>query len=210
MSISADPGPATLQGWPGRLFGLCLALVSMGDALAGGDWVLRGTIVLGEHWGFAIVQPPDGGPQQHRRVGEALVPGLRLLAVAPDHARVQDVHGIRRLEFGARLAVAQDSGAAERIYRVSTQRLPEILAAIDVIPHQQDGRVDGYYANAVPESLRREIGLQPGDLLRQVNGIPLDDRLDTAQLYRQIRRGPVALQVERKGRTLELLYRLDG
>ncbi|WP_297527163.1 hypothetical protein [Thiohalobacter sp.] len=209
QGLSSAPATTGTRWWPGLLLWLLLALHSRAWGMD--EWVLRGTVVLGEAQGYAIVERPDGGGQVMRKVGEWLVPGMRLETVAADHALVSEQGVSRRLSFGARLSGPQpgrtDGGSA---FRLDPLRLPEIVAAIDVIPHQQNGRVDGYYANAIPEPLRKEIGLQPGDLVRRVNGIPLDDRVDAGQLYRQLEAGQLAVEIERHGRPIRLIYRLGS
>ncbi len=198
-----------LRRGPGWLL-LGLLLLVSGGVRAGGDWILRGTLVLGEGRGYAIVEHADAGGQRARRVGDWLVPGMRLEAVATDHALVSEQGRTRRLVFGTRLQAEPSPPRGDGTFRLDPRRLPEIMAAIDVIPHQQNGRIDGYYANAIPEPLREGLGLQPGDLLRRVNGIPLDDRVDAGQLYRALDSGRLAVDIERRGRRLRLVYRLDG
>lgn len=200
---------AAVPGRGRRLFALALLTLS-GVPIAGGAeadrWVLRGTLVLGDAAGYAIVGRAGDAQQQWHAVGSELAAGTRLIAVAADHALVEQAGARRRLDFGAPLVSAPP--APTRILRIDRLRIPELAAVLDVIPHRQHGRIVGYYVNGIPEALRAEIGLQPGDLLRQVNGVPLDDRIDASQVYRFLGGDRIDLDVVRKGVPVQLVYQV--
>jgi len=213
MWISDPLGTRTIAPCRGRSLWLAL-LLWLGSglpAMAGetGDWILRGTIVLNKQSGYAIVEQAGKQTQYWRRTGADILPGMRLTAVFADHAIVIQ-HGRRqRIAFGARLSTAEKLPVAGS-YHIDPLRIPAIAAAVDIIPHQQNGRVDGYYANGIPEVLRAKIGLQPGDLLRRINGVPLDDQTDPARLYEMFQTGQLNVEVIRKGQTVQLVYQLGS
>lgn len=211
--ISDLPRNSKIAPCRGRSLWLAL-LLWLGSALpvmAGETdaWILRGTIVLNGQSGYAIVEQAGQQAQYWRRTGANILPGMPLAAVFADHAIVIQ-HGKRkRINFGARLATATPPPVAGN-YHIDPLRIPEIAAAVDIIPHQQNGRVDGYYANGIPAVLRAQIGLQPGDLLRRINGIPLDDKTDPARLYEMFLSGQMNVEVMRRGQTVQLLYQLGS
>ena len=61
-----------------------------------------------------------------------------------------------------------------------------------------------------PEDLRSEIGLQPGDLLCRINGIPLDDTLDPSRFHDMLQSGRLNVEVVRKGQPVQFVYQVGG
>ena len=192
----------------GRSVWLALLLWMAGGlpAVAGevDEWLLRGTIVLDGRSGYAIVEQPGSRTQYWRRTGTDILPGMRLAAVFDDHAMVVQDGRQKRIDFGSRLATLPVADS----YHIDPLRVPEIAAMLDIIPQQQNGRVVGYYANGIPEDLRAEVGLLPGDLVRRINGITLDDKLDTARLYEMLWSGRLNVEVVRGGRPVQLVYQV--
>ncbi len=201
------PGPG-FAPCGGRSVWLALLLwLAGGSPSAAGEvdeWILRGTVVLDGRSGYAIVEQPGSRAQYWRRTGTEILPGMRLAAVFDDHAMVVQDSGQKRIDFGGRLATPPVADS----YHIDPLRVPEIAAMLDIIPQQQNGRVVGYYANGVPKELRAEVGLQPGDLVRRINGITLDDKLDTARLYEMLWSGRLNVEVVRGGRPVQLVYQV--
>ncbi|WJW76726.1 hypothetical protein QVG61_06475 [Thiohalobacter sp. IOR34] len=195
----------TAPFWGRFCLGLLLWL-GVGLSVWAGEstWVLRGTLVMDGESGYAILEPPGSGTQHWQRTGGEILPGLRLAAVYPDHAIVIDQGERRRIEFGTRLERREPPVAGA--YRIDLARLPEIATRVDIIPHQQDGKVVGYYTNEVPDELRSEIGLRPGDLLKRINGVALDGSFNEARFLGMLHSGRLELEVLRQGRTVQLVY----
>jgi len=170
------------------------------------EWVLRGTLVRAAPDGIAIVEHLQSHEQTPVRVGELLAEGVRLDAVYADHARVRAGGRAYRILFGQRVsdALAPDAGR----FRVKRAELPALLERLELIPHQRDGRVVGYYANRIDDEIRDGIGLQPGDLLLEVNGLPLDGELDPVTLYAALQDATVEVEVKRHGRRIRLAYEI--
>ena len=186
---------------------VCLCASGSSPAAGGVDWILRGTVVLDGESGYAIVEQVGRQGQIWRRTGDEVLPGMRLTAVYRDHATVTRHGRSRRIDFGGRIDGPNAASGAGR-YTIDPGRVPEIVAAIDIIPHQRDGRIDGYYANGVPRALRSEIGLRPGDLVRRVNGRRLDDGFDLSTLQGLLLGGRLEIEVLRRGHPVELVYEL--
>ncbi|MFQ5642946.1 MAG: hypothetical protein ACE5FQ_04515 [Thiogranum sp.] len=206
------PSCARIAPFGGRSFWLLVSLwLATGIPVAAGEadtWILRGTIVLNGTAGYAIVEQPGNPTQLWQQTGSAVLPGMHLAEVFTDHAIV--VHdGVRkRIDFGTRLTAAAAIPPVTASYRIDPLRFAEIAAAVDIIPQQQDGQVVGYYANGIPEELRSEIGLQPGDLLRRINGIPLDDKLDPSYLHEMLQTGRLNVDVVRAGQSMQLVFQV--
>ena len=195
------------KGRPFLFWLVCLCATASLPAAGGVDWTLRGTVVLEGESGYAIVEQVGRPEQVWLRTGDEILPGMRLTAVFRDHAIVSRAGRSRRIDFGGRLDGADAATGADR-YTIDPGRLPEIVAAIDLIPHQQHGRIDGYYANKIPRTLRQEIGLRPGDLVRRVNGRRLDGGFAPSALQGLLQDGRLEIEVVRRGHPVELVYEL--
>jgi len=207
-SICIPYARTTIAPFGGRFFYWLVLLWLVGglSAVAGevSDWVLRGTLVLDGKSGYAIVEQPGNRGQSWRQTGTEILPGMRLVSVFSDHAIVMYNGGQKRIDFGTRLTALP----ATARYHINALRFAEIAGMVDIIPQQQDGQVVGYYANGIPETLRSEIGLQPGDLVRRINGIPLDDKFDPSYFYEMLRSGRLNVDVMRAGQPVQLVYQV--
>lgn len=192
---------AVLAAWGGRA-----AAAPPGD----GAWVLRGT-VLGGARPAAVLEAPDGR-QRRLHVGETAAAGVRLVAVAPDHAVIEAQEGRRTVRFGERL----DAGSMEtrtvpmRLALRAAAAVPDLLASGALLPHQRDGRPAGFYVNRLPPgSPLAALGLRPGDVIVMVGGTPVSAATDGWALYRALRgRGRIEVEVARAGRPHRIGYRL--
>lgn len=171
-----------------------------------GPLVLRGTLVAHGTQGYAIVEDTSRHQQRHYRSNSRIVPGVRLLGVYADHAVIEDAQGRRRLDFGARI----DGSADLQRYRYHIDRaaLADIIAAVELIPHQQNGRIVGYYANRVAPAVSARVGLQPGDIIDAVDHLKLDSQTRPERLYRLLQAPQFDLHLRRRGRPITISYRL--
>ncbi len=168
------------------------------------DWVLRGTVVTHNHQGYAVIEQVDTMQQQVVRVGQPLANDVLLTRVAVDHAYVRSGQQEYRLAYGDRIdrALAE----ADKQYQVSFADVPDLLEQLEVIPHQENGQVIGYFINKIHGDIGGKVGLQRGDLLLSVNGIRLDHELDPQSLYRELEASTLSLQLKRKGQDIRLAY----
>jgi general secretion pathway protein C len=110
---------------------------------------------------------------------------------------------IRALD--GRLAVSR----AEVLSRLSD--LPQLSSEVRVVPAFKDGRPIGFRLFAAkPEWAPGQLGVQSGDVLRAVNGQPLDSMQRVLALSALLERGgDVELELERGGQVIHQRYRLD-
>ncbi len=68
------------------------------------------------------------------------------------------------------------------------QEIPRILAETSLLPVSDEGRVVGFSLTRLPaDSLLTDIGLEPGDVLTEINGSPIDSMATLASLYGRLR-----------------------
>jgi general secretion pathway protein C len=167
----------------------------------------------------AVLQ--SGGRTRVVGVGDAAFGG-RVAAIESDHVAMDYDSGRVRLRLGAGTApavttaapAAEDAPGAARAMdrREIERRLGEesgrILAETVLVPAMDAGRVAGFTITRMPDStLLTDAGLRAGDVLTEVNGVPIDSlatliglwpRLSTETAVRAVvlRNGqPVSLSV---------------
>ncbi|MBB5718296.1 general secretion pathway protein C [Stakelama sediminis] len=159
--------------------------------------------------GSAIIAGPDG-EQQSYGVGEEIVPGAKLLAVAFDHVVID--RGSRRESLyldqstPAPVAGASDSPAPTPTPVSAGSGKPPIKLTptavrdgIAFTPRSEDGRVSGLVlAPRGDGAVFRAAGFQPGDIATAVNGQRITSAAALAALQSQIRPGArLSITVER-------------
>jgi len=98
---------------------------------------------------------------------------------------------------------AQASAAVTRVVEQSTSALGEILRPM---PNYANGQLKGFRLYAGRDRERfTALGLQPGDLVTQVNGVPLGDAQHGMEVLRTLTSGgPATVTVEREGAVQQL------
>ncbi|MCX7705214.1 MAG: PDZ domain-containing protein [bacterium] len=90
---------------------------------------------------------------------------------------------------------------------------PSLLASVSVTPFVQDGRVEGFVVNRVPEGgISAQIGIQPGDVIKRINGTLIDSLARAYAVYNTIISSQtklVTVEIIRSGQPLILTYRLE-
>jgi general secretion pathway protein C len=157
--------------------------------------VLTGIAMLGQR-SFALISG-QGKPETAYGVGEQIMPGVVLDAVEPDRAVIVR-GGVRESlpfkELGAGLpsktapvgASALTTGPGGAVLdRQSVKRLlqrPDFLSQALIVPNAGGGfRVGQVQAG----SLYERLGLRVGDVIRSVNGQPINNMEEVMRLYQQ-------------------------
>lgn len=74
------------------------------------------------------------------------------------------------------------------VERRLTAEMPSILADTALIPVSDGGQVTGFTLSRLPDTgLLRDVGLQPGDVLTEINGVPIDGLPTLIGLYARLR-----------------------
>jgi type II secretion system protein C len=193
--------------------------------------VLTGVMVRGKD-SFALLRI-EGGDETPVRVGEEILAGARLYAVYPDKAvlwrggsyeSVLLKETATALPSGAIVAsgarnrtgyadVVRGSGNQFAVNRDSMKQQmqrPEFLSQALVVPNAGGGFL---VREVQPGSLYEKLGVNVGDVIRSVNGSPVNNMDDVMKLYQQLggleQAGNVSLEVTRDGRPEHLHYQLN-
>jgi general secretion pathway protein C len=93
-------------------------------------------------------------------------------------------------------------------YAVS--HLPELLTKARVIPNFVDGKPDGFRIFAIrPDSLYAKIGLQNGDVLRQVNDVDVRNPTNFTEVFNQLKdKETITINLMRDNQDMLLHYEI--
>lgn len=191
-------------------------------ALAG-QAVLTGVVVSPAPGRSTALLSCDGRARAVQ-VGESAC-GETLVAVAAGSVTLEAEGARRELLLGAAgpallapppPAAAEAAPPGERtlaradVERRLAQEIPRILAETTLLPVTEDGRVTGFALTRLPEgSLLSDTGLQPGDVLLEVNGTPVDSLATLAGLFTRLRQeSDLQARVLRGGSPVTLTVRL--
>lgn len=175
----------------------------------------------GSGQGSAIIATPDG-LQNSFAVGDEILPGVKLKAVAFDHI-VIDRGGAEETVFldQSQAAPVADPGAPADPSSGPGQTVPQnivpqsltpaaIKSDIGFSPRTEGGRVTGLVLSP-KGAMFQSAGFQPGDIVTQVNGRPITSMSDLQALQNQIAPGArISLMVERGASTVPIALTLQG
>jgi general secretion pathway protein C len=208
----------------GRLFGAePTASASSIDGLE-----LKGVVAPTPGVAASAIFAPRAGKDISVFIGDDVRPGVKLVEVDPDHVIVSRA-GVRgRVDLVAPHSTGRARGPASlgtrgfhidvarvgaNAYSLSRQQLdaalrdPSQLQYLGQIGMPPGGGVR--MEAAPPGSLAAKLGLQPGDLIRKVNGQPVASTGDLARLYQQFATlQQIQAEVRRGNTTLELAYQI--
>jgi general secretion pathway protein C len=175
---------------------------------------LRGTVTASEEQrGMAIIAE-RGGAERVYFIGDALPGGASLHAVHLDRVLLRRAGRLEAL----RLPRSEDSPAAQRAAAAPRPNIPPPVRAASVQevvqqnpaalteiirpqPVFKDGRQQGY--RVYPGRQRQQfaqLGLRPGDLITQINGMALDDPARGMEIFRGLADSTsVTVTVDRNG-----------
>ncbi|MEC3949512.1 type II secretion system protein N [Sphingobium sp. HWE2-09] len=163
----------------------------------------------GSGLGSAIIAAPDG-VQNSFAVGDEVMPGVVLKAVAFDHVTI-DRGGAEEQIFIDQSAPAPDAapppsgdGAGWQSAAPPPPAAPGAGPTVDGLkrdigfaPRTQNGRITGVAVLSKGPSFA-SVGFKPGDIISQVNGQPIGSASDLQTLQNQIAPGArLSLTVER-------------
>lgn len=186
---------------------------SLAEVTAAGSEQFRlfGVRAGGPGGGSAIIGLPDGR-QVSVGVGEEIEPGLILSEVGPDYAVVSRNGSPSRVTFGevpVGAAPPPPPPATDQV--VTPQAAPAVttvdpqalMAEASLRPRMRGLAVTGFTVSAAGQTPSlAAAGLQPGDVITAVDGVPLDGLGRINELRTRLSRAPQAeIRYERDGQT---------
>lgn len=170
----------------------------------------------GSGLGSAIVATPDG-VQNSYAVGDEIMPGVRLKAVAFDHIII-DRGGAEETVFldqshsapSAAPPVAGGAPAPAASGAAPGVGVSAIKSEIGFAPRLQGGRITGIVLTSQGPAFEA-AGFRPGDIVTQVNGRPIGSVGDVAALQAQMVPGArLSLMVERGNAVVPIALTLQA
>ncbi|MFC4292833.1 type II secretion system protein N [Sphingorhabdus arenilitoris] len=167
--------------------------------------------------GSAIIADPEG-VQQSFAVGQEIMPGVTLHAVAFDHVVIRNNGTLEKLyldqsvpaENVTPVAAAEQQPTPE----AAIAKAPVALTAdnlaknVGLAPRSDGGKITGLVVSAKDDgSILRAAGLQSGDIITSVNGKPVTSPSDLASQFSPGSR--LSVQIERGGQKIPVAIILD-
>lgn len=192
--------------------------------------VLTGVMVSGAG-GFAIVSV-NGGEATAFGIGDELLAGATLHAVYSDRALLRRAGALESMLLKESVALAEGSIVTSPQLRSSaplagirgtgnnftverntlTQQMqrPEFLTQALMVPNAGGGFL---VREIQPGSVYEKLGVRAGDVIRSVNGQPINNMEEVMKLYQQLgginQASSVSIEVMRGGRSESLQYNLQ-
>ena len=179
------------------------------------DLRLRGTIASDRpEYSIAIIADASNDENVFV-VGEAVAAGARLHAVKADHVVLDEGGVLSRLslvrEYSSQTSPSiqrttstrqtTDARGRDSIQSVVAQNVAQLADVIRPTPYFVNGQQQGY--RVYPGRDRRrfaELGLRPGDLIREIDGQSLTDPTQAMQIFQSLgTASQVSVTVERDG-----------
>jgi len=170
---------------------------------------LLGTMLAGAH-SAAIVMPEAAGEQKLVFVGDVIQPGVLLKDVeawaikVDNHGRLERILMAKASPVTAPASVRTEDDIrhiSRAVVDAKLNDLPALLTQARVIPHQMDGKPDGFLIQEiVPGSLYAQAGLKNGDVIRKVNGQPVTRPEQGIALFHSLKNANgIDLEIARNG-----------
>ena len=206
-----------------RLFGAD-APSAAGNSVDG--LVLKGVVAPTPGTAASAIFAPRAGKDISIFIGDDVRPGVKLVEVDPDHVIVSRGGVRERIDLAIAHSTAAPRGNAvargfhidvartgTNQYALSRAQLDQALR--DPAQLQYLGQIamppgGGVRMEAAPPgSLAAKLGLQPGDVIRKVNGQPVASTGDLARLYQQFGTlNQIQAEIRRGNATVELAYQI--
>ncbi len=223
---AAAAGSAVDLAAVARIFGGAAPSGPAAPAASSSGLRLKGVVAPSPaHIGSAVFNA--GGRDMAVPLGGEVQPGVKLVEVEPDHAVVSRAGVRERIDIDTRMApvprsvAGKASGFKLAVSRSGTNAFsfsrkdlenalkdPGQLAFLGRIGMPQGGgvRLD----EAPPGSLAARLGLQPGDVIKKVNGQAVASAGDLARLHQQFATlSLVQAEIQRGTATVQLSYNVN-
>jgi general secretion pathway protein C len=229
-AVVSTPGAAIDMAAVARLFGAAPPAGSAATASAGSGLRLKGVVAPTPGVAASAIFSTGSGRDVSVYIDNEVQPGVRLVEVRPDHVIVSRGEVRERIDLEAARSIARGPAAAAdartRGFRINVARAganrfafsrkelddalrdPNQLNYLGQIGQPPGGGVR--MEQAPPGSLAQKLGLQPGDVIRKINGQAVASPGDLARLYTQFGTlSAIQAEVQRGGNTVQLSYAIN-
>ncbi len=112
---------------------------------------------------------------------------------------------------GVRAAGANRWVVERRTAEAARENIGEQLRTALIQPNLVNGKTDGFVVKRIqPGTLLAQMGLQPGDVIKRVNRMPLDSPEKALQIMQQLREArQLSVDLERGGASLSFVYEIE-
>lgn len=225
VAIVSPAGPGVDLAVVARLFGGAAPATSGRGSSASG-LRLKGVVAPSPaNIGSAVFNA--GGKDIAVNLGAEISPGVKLLAVEPDHAMVLRAGVPERIDLdtrmapvprsvagrasGFRLAVARSGPNAFAFSRKDLENALKDPGQLNFLGRIGAPRGGGVRLEEAPAgSLAAHLGLQPGDIIRRVNGQAVASAGDLARLHQQFATlSLVQAEIQRGSSSVQINYTIN-
>ena len=167
---------------------------------------------------IAESKKPDS--EENYFVNDMINDSTKLVAVYSDKVEIE-TNGVREALYfdDAKISTSSsgNEGAAEDVIKVDERELdnalsnlPMLLQQARAVPYFKDGKSIGLRLFAIrPGSLYEKVGLQNGDILKEINGTSLSDITQAVKLFERLKSEKnITLKLERQREDKTLLYEI--
>lgn len=228
---SAAEARATAEGGvdlalAAKLFG---GSVSSSPAASASGLRLKGVVAPTPGVAASAIFSTGSGKDLSVFIGSEVQPGVKLVEVHPDHAIVSRSGARERIDLEARRSLASSGPQASQrpggfkinvsrsganSFSLSRKELDDALRDPNQLNYLGQIGVPpggGVRMEAAPAgSLAQKLGLQPGDIIKRVNGQSVASPGDLARLYQQFATlSAVQAEIQRGGSSVQLTYAIN-
>lgn len=188
--------------------------------------ILLGTIAGGTR-PIALIR--SGSENRILHLDDTLDDGGKVIAIARQLLKIRYSDGSEQVilppeipaEEGAKspapagTAIRSTSDNRYAIPRAEVEKarsnLGELMKQARMEPHMVNGKTDGFEVKMIrPNTIFTALGLQKGDIIKEVNGLALDSPEKALQIFQQLREAQhIVVAVVRNNAPLSLEYNLD-
>jgi general secretion pathway protein C len=172
--------------------------------------VLLGTVTGPEENARAVIEDSGKKIQGLYRVGDAIQNAvIQKIVRGKVVLRVGDKNQVLSMEApesdkGGRASAGPGSGGetvtlARSDIHESLQNINQLLTQARIRPHLKDGKPDGFILSYIKaDSFFTKLGLQRGDIVKSINGKPINTPEDAFSFYKAVESGdPLSMEIVR-------------
>ena len=159
----------------------------------------------------AAGKPGRGGPARKSASGRGAARASSSRATASAAAPAKKTASKKDFSKGVKKTGPYDYQIDRGMLDEQLQDLSKLGSQARVVPNYRNGKYEGFKLVGVrPGSLYRSIGVRSGDVIKSVNGKPIDSPNKALELFEQLKGSSnIQLEIERRGQPKQLNYAIQ-